>query len=67
MVLATLLSPATFHDQLPWSIFQLSQRALYYIAGEIRDVLAPYAAGTHYCPEILLLLNSIELYLTERL
>jgi hypothetical protein len=80
VVLAALPGPATFHEQLPWSIVQLSQRAiasdlseiirhrrtqaclkaLYYIPGAIRDVLAPYAAGTYYCLEILPLLNSSE-------
>ena len=35
-------------------------RALYYIPGAIRDVLASYAAGKHYCLEILPLLNSPE-------
>ena len=35
-------------------------RALYYIPGAIRDLLAPYAAGKHYCLEILPLLNSPE-------
>jgi len=33
-------------------------RALYCIPGAIRDVLAPYAVGKHYCLEILPLLNS---------
>jgi hypothetical protein len=35
-------------------------RALYHIPGAIRDILAPYAAGKHYCLEILPLLNSLE-------
>ncbi|KAH9026492.1 hypothetical protein EDB85DRAFT_1893361 [Lactarius pseudohatsudake] len=35
-------------------------RALYYIPGAIRDMLAPYAAGKHYCLVILPLLNSPE-------
>ncbi|KAH8991220.1 hypothetical protein EDB92DRAFT_1994845 [Lactarius akahatsu] len=35
-------------------------RALYYIPGAIRDVLAPYAAEKHYFLEILPLLNSSE-------
>jgi hypothetical protein len=35
-------------------------RALYYIPGAIRDILASYAAGKHYCLEILPLLNSPE-------
>jgi hypothetical protein len=80
MVLAALPGPASFHDQLSWSIVELSQRAissglsgyirrrrtqaclkaLYYIPGAIRDILAPYAAGTHHCLEILPLLNSPE-------
>jgi hypothetical protein len=80
MLLATLPGPTAFHEQLPWSIVQLSQRsissgledsirrrrtraclkALYYIPGAIRDVLAPYAAGTYYCLNILPLLNSPE-------
>ena len=80
VVLAALPGPTAFHDQLPWSIVQLSQRAttsgfsefirqrrtqaclkaLYYIPGAIRDVLAPYAARTYYCLEILPLLNSSE-------
>jgi hypothetical protein len=79
-VLAVLPGPTTFHDQLPWSIVQLSQRAitsglsefvqqrrtqaclkaLYYIPGAIRDVLAPYAAGAYNCLELLPLLNSPE-------
>ena len=33
-------------------------RALFHIPGAIRDVLAPLAAGKHYCHEILPLLNS---------
>jgi hypothetical protein len=80
VVLAALPGPTTFHDQLPWSIVQLSHRAvtsglsefirrrrtraclkaLYYIPGAIRDVLAPYASRTYYCLEILPLLNSPE-------
>ena len=79
-VLAVLPGPITFHEQLPWSIVQLSQRALtsgllesdqqrrtqaclkalYYIPGAIRDVLAPYAAGAYNCLELLPLLNSPE-------
>ena len=35
-------------------------KALYYIPGAIRDLLAPYAAKKYYCLEILPLLNSIE-------
>ena len=80
VVLVALPGPTTFHEQLPWSIVQLSQRAitnglsefvqrrrtqaclkaLYYIPGAIRDVLAPYAAGTYYCLELFPLLNSPE-------
>ncbi|KAI9439582.1 hypothetical protein H4582DRAFT_1537506 [Lactarius indigo] len=39
---------------------RVSLKALYYIPGTIRDLLAPYAAGEHYCLEILPLLNSPE-------
>ena len=35
-------------------------RALYYIPGAIRDILASYEAGKRYCLEILPLLNSPE-------
>lgn len=35
-------------------------RALHYIPGAIRDLLAPYAAKKYYCLQILPLLNSIE-------
>ncbi|KAF8261485.1 hypothetical protein EI94DRAFT_795691 [Lactarius quietus] len=35
-------------------------RTLYHIPGAIRDILASYAAGKHYCLEILPLLNSPE-------
>ncbi|KAN0132401.1 hypothetical protein V8E53_009827 [Lactarius tabidus] len=35
-------------------------KALYYIPGATRDLLAPYAAGKYYFLEILPLLNSIE-------
>ena len=35
-------------------------RALYHISGAIREVLASYAAGKHYCLELLPLLNSPE-------
>ncbi|KAH9037354.1 hypothetical protein EDB84DRAFT_1437485 [Lactarius hengduanensis] len=35
-------------------------KALYYIPGAIRDILAPYAAGADYFSEILPLLNSPE-------
>ncbi|KAI9439577.1 hypothetical protein H4582DRAFT_2074935 [Lactarius indigo] len=39
---------------------RVSLKALYYIPGAIRDLLAPYAAGEHYCLEFLPLLNSPE-------
>jgi hypothetical protein len=39
---------------------QACLRALYYIPGAIRDLLASYAAGKHFCLEILPLLNSPE-------
>ncbi len=39
---------------------QTCLKALYYIPGAIRDLLASYAAGKHYCLEILPLLNSPE-------
>ncbi|KAI9449822.1 hypothetical protein BJY52DRAFT_1419836 [Lactarius psammicola] len=39
---------------------QTCLRALYYIPGAIHDLLATYAAGKHYCLEILPLLNSPE-------
>ncbi|KAF8486399.1 hypothetical protein DFH94DRAFT_713146 [Russula ochroleuca] len=39
---------------------QACLKALYHIPGAIRDILAPYAAGTHYCLRILPLLNSSE-------
>ena len=39
---------------------QACLRALYFIPGAIRDVLAVYAAGKCYCPKILPLLNSPE-------
>ena len=35
-------------------------RALYYIPGAIRDLLAPYAAKKFYCLQILPLLNTVE-------
>ena len=35
-------------------------RALYYIPGAIRDLLAVYAAGKYHCTEVLPLLNSPE-------
>ena len=39
---------------------QACLKALYYIPGAIHDLLASYAAGKHYCLEILPLLNSPE-------
>jgi hypothetical protein len=80
MMLAALPGPTTFHEQLPWSIVHLSERAvvsnlsetirrrrtqaclkaLYYIPGAIRDVLAPYATGPHFCVHTFPLLNSEE-------
>ncbi len=49
-------------NKLPKSVqerrTQACLRALYYIPGAIRDILAPYALGKHYCLEILPLLNS---------
>ncbi|KAI9449808.1 hypothetical protein BJY52DRAFT_223148 [Lactarius psammicola] len=58
------LAQRAFTSKLPKSVQQRRTRAclkaLYYIPGAIRDVLAPYAAGRHYCLEILPLLNSPE-------
>ncbi|KAH8991216.1 hypothetical protein EDB92DRAFT_684308 [Lactarius akahatsu] len=58
------LAQRAFTSQLPKSVQQRRTRAclkaLYYIPGAIRDVLAPYAAGKHYCLEILPLLNTPE-------
>ncbi len=58
------LAQRTFTSKLPKSVqkrrTRACLRALYYIPGAIRDVLAPYAAGKHYCLEILPLLNSPE-------
>jgi len=58
------LAQRAFTSRLPKSVQQRRTRAclmaLYYIPGAIRDVLAPYAAGKHYCLEILPLLNSPE-------
>ncbi|KAH9007890.1 hypothetical protein EDB85DRAFT_2174727 [Lactarius pseudohatsudake] len=64
-VLTVLPGPTSFHASLLWSIIQLAQtraclKALYYIPGAIRDVLAPYAVGEHHSLEILPLLNSTE-------
>ncbi|KAI9434945.1 hypothetical protein H4582DRAFT_726434 [Lactarius indigo] len=79
-VLAALPGPMNFHTSLPWSLVQLSQRAitsklpksvqqrrtraclkaLYYIPGAIRDILAPYAAEKSHSSEILPLLDSPE-------
>jgi hypothetical protein len=56
------LAQRSFTSNLPKSIQQRRTRAclkaLYYIPGAIRDVLAPYAVGKHFCLEILPLLNS---------
>ncbi|KAI9449812.1 hypothetical protein BJY52DRAFT_223254 [Lactarius psammicola] len=58
------LAQRTFTSKLPKSVQQRRTRAclraLYYIPGAIRDLLAPYAAGKYYCLEILPLLNSPE-------
>ncbi len=58
------LAQRAFTSKLPKSVQQQRTRAclraLYYIPGAIRDLLAPYAAGTHYCLGILPLLNSPE-------
>ncbi|KAH9013839.1 hypothetical protein EDB85DRAFT_900820 [Lactarius pseudohatsudake] len=58
------LAQRTFTSKLPKSVQQprtrACLRALYDIPGAIRDVLAPYAAGKHYCLEILPLLNTPE-------
>ncbi|KAI9439621.1 hypothetical protein H4582DRAFT_1538334 [Lactarius indigo] len=60
----TQLAQRAFTSHLPKSVQQRRTRAclraLYYIPGAIRDVLAPYAAGRHYCLEILPLLNTPE-------
>ena len=56
------LAQRSLASNLPKSIQQRRTRAclkaLYYIPGAIRDVLAPYAVGKHFCLEILPLLNS---------
>ncbi len=58
------LAQRAFTSKLPKSVQQRRTlaclRALYGIPGAIRDLLAPYAAGKHYCLEILPLLNSQE-------
>ncbi|KAH8977815.1 hypothetical protein EDB86DRAFT_3109106 [Lactarius hatsudake] len=58
------LAQRTFTSKLPESIQQPRTRAclkaLYYIPGAIRDILAPYAAGEHHFSDILPLLNSPE-------
>jgi len=58
------LAQRAFTRKLPKSVQQQRTRAclraLYHIPGAIRDVLAPYAAGKHYCLKILPLLNSQE-------
>jgi len=56
------LAQRAFTSKLPKSVQQRRTRAclraLYYIPGAIRDVLAPYAMGRYNCVEILPLLNS---------
>ncbi|KAH9015669.1 hypothetical protein EDB85DRAFT_2210090 [Lactarius pseudohatsudake] len=56
------LAQRALTSKLPKSVQQRRTRAclraLYYIPGAIRDVLAPYAVGRQYCLEILPLLNS---------
>ncbi|KAH9037355.1 hypothetical protein EDB84DRAFT_1142497 [Lactarius hengduanensis] len=58
------LAQRAFTSKLPESIQQPRTRAclkaLYYIPGAIRDILAPYAAGEHHFSDILPLLNSPE-------
>ncbi|KAH9054978.1 hypothetical protein EDB87DRAFT_1688618 [Lactarius vividus] len=48
--------PQSVRQQRTWACL----KALYYIPGAIHDLLAPYAAGEHYCLELLPLLNSPE-------
>ncbi|KAH9033171.1 hypothetical protein EDB83DRAFT_2319051 [Lactarius deliciosus] len=56
------LAQRAFTSKLPESVQQLRTRAclkaLYYIPGAIRDILAPYAAGEDHFSEILPLLNT---------
>ena len=56
------LAQRTFTSKLPKSVQQRRTRAcmkaLYYIPGAIRDILAPYAAREHFYLEIVPLLNS---------
>ncbi|KAI9442028.1 hypothetical protein BJY52DRAFT_1229238 [Lactarius psammicola] len=58
------LAQRAFTSRLPKSIqqrrTQACLRALYYIPGAIRDVLAPYAAAEQHCLNILPLLDSTE-------
>ncbi|KAH9015654.1 hypothetical protein EDB85DRAFT_2156494 [Lactarius pseudohatsudake] len=58
------LAQRALTSKLPTTVQQRRTRAclkaLYYIPGAIRDLLAPYAAGEHYCLELLPLLNSLE-------
>ncbi|KAI9434963.1 hypothetical protein H4582DRAFT_2100676 [Lactarius indigo] len=58
------LAQRALTSKLPKSVQQRRTRAclkaIYYIPGAIRDLLAPYAAGEHYCLELLPLLNSPE-------
>jgi hypothetical protein len=56
------LAQRTFTSELSRSVqqrrTQACLRALYYIPGAIRDILAPYAVGKHFSLEIVPLLNS---------
>ena len=58
------LAQVAITSDVPWPIqqkrTQACLRALYYIPGAIRDVLAPYAAEEYFCVEMLPLLNSPE-------
>ncbi|KAH8991237.1 hypothetical protein EDB92DRAFT_685347 [Lactarius akahatsu] len=58
------LAQRALTSKLPKSVQQQRTRAclkaLCYIPGAIRDLLATYAAGEHYCLELLPLLNSPE-------
>ena len=58
--LAQRLSTGHPSNSIERSRTQTCLRALYHIRGAIRDILASYAAGKHYCLEILPLLNSPE-------
>ncbi|KAI9442052.1 hypothetical protein BJY52DRAFT_463577 [Lactarius psammicola] len=58
------LAQRAFISKLPKSVqkrrIRACLRALYYIPGAIRDVLAPYAAGERHVEKVLPLLNSPE-------